>query len=160
MSLVSILLVDVHSVVYRKPTSTTIEKLQEPQTYKYYSLSKTYKYYRKPTGVYRKPAITDIYINWNAHAPTEWKMGTFRNLIKLEKLICSDESLVKEEMKYLTKVFHEVNDYSMSVMNTIAQQELNDSQNKIRKAETSETSNKIQLILPCSGKLGKKLITK
>ena len=49
MSLVSILLVDVHSVVYRKPTSTTIENLQEPQTYKYYSLSKTYKYYRKPT---------------------------------------------------------------------------------------------------------------
>ena len=51
-----------------------------------------------------------------------------RNLIKQAKLICSDESLVKEEMKYLTKVFHEVNDYPMSIINAIAQQELYDSQ--------------------------------
>ena len=63
-------------------------------------------------------------------------------------------------MKYLTKVFHEVNDYPMSIINTIAQQELNDSQSKNRRAETNETSNKIQLILPYSGKQGKKLITK
>ena len=51
-----------------------------------------------------------------------------RNLIKQAKLICSNESLVKEEMKYLTKVFHEVNDYPMSIINAIAQQELYDSQ--------------------------------
>ena len=80
------------------------------------------------TGVYRKPTSTDIYINWNAHAPTEWKIGTLRNLIKRAKLICSDESLMNVEMKYLTKVFHEVNDYPMSIINSIAQQELNDSQ--------------------------------
>ena len=112
------------------------------------------------TGVYQKPTSTDIYIKWNAHAPTEWKIGTLRNLIKRAKLISSDESLVNEEMKYLTKVFHEVNDYPMSIINTIAQQELNDSQSKNRRAETNETSNKIQLILPYSGKQGKKLITK
>ena len=34
------------------------------------------------TGVSRKPTSTDIYMNWNAHAPTEWKIGTLRNLIK------------------------------------------------------------------------------
>ena len=75
------------------------------------------------TGVYQKPTSSDIYINWNAHAPTEWKIGILRNLIKQAKIICSDESLEKEEMKYLTKVFHEVNDYPMSIINTIAEQE-------------------------------------
>ena len=55
-------------------------------------------------------------------------------------------------MKYLTKVFLEVNDYPMSIVNAIAQQELNDSQSKNRRAETNKTSNKIQLVLPYSGK--------
>ena len=45
-------------------------------------------------------------------------------------------------MKYLTKVFLEVNDYPMSIINAIAQQELNDSQSKNRRAETNKTSNK------------------
>ena len=94
------------------------------------------------TGVYRKLTSTDIYITWNAHAPTEWKIGTLRNLIKRAKLICSDESLVTEEMKYLTKVFHEVNNYPMSIVNSIVQQEPNHSQSKNRRAETNETSNK------------------
>ena len=58
------------------------------------------------------------------------------------------------------KVFHEVHNYPMSIINAIAQQELNDSQSKNRRAETNEASNKIQLILPYSGKQGKKLITK
>ena len=67
---------------------------------------------------------------------------------------------MKEEIKCLTKVFHEVNDYPMSIINTIAQQELNDSQSKNRRAEANGTSNKIQPNLPYSGKKGKKLITK
>ena len=95
------------------------------------------------TGVYRKPTSTDIYISWNGHAPTEWKIGTLRNLIKQAELICSEESLVKEEMKYLRKVIHEVHDYPKSIINTIAQQELNDSQSKNRRPETNKPSNKI-----------------
>ena len=67
---------------------------------------------------------------------------------------------MKEEMQYLTKVFHEVNDYPMSIINAIAQQELNDSQSKNRRAETNEASNKIRLVLPYSGKQGNKSITK
>ena len=47
---------------------------------------------------------------------------------------------MKEAKKYLTKVFHKVNDYPMSIINAIAQQELNDSQSKNRRAETNETS--------------------
>ena len=112
------------------------------------------------TGVYPKPTSTDICINWNTRAPTEWKIGTLRNLIKRAKLICSDEGLVKEEMKYLANLFHEVTNYSMSIINTIAQQELNDSQSKNRRAETYKTSNDIQLILSYSLKQGKKSITR
>ena len=47
---------------------------------------------------------------------------------------------MKEAKKYLTKVFHEVNDYPMSIINAIAQQELNDSLSKNSRAETNETS--------------------
>ena len=46
----------------------------------------------------------------------------------------------------------------MTVINTIAKQELNDSQSKNRKAGTYETSNKIELILPYPGKQRKKLL--
>ena len=63
-------------------------------------------------------------------------------------------------MKYLVKVFHEVNDYPMSIINSIAKQELSLSRSKNRRTETNETCNKIQLILPYSGRQGKKLITK
>ena len=60
------------------------------------------------TSFYWKPASINIYINWNAHAPTKWKIGTVRKLIKQVKFIWSDESLQNEEMKYLTKVFHKL----------------------------------------------------
>ena len=46
--------------------------------------------------------------------------GTLRSIIKRAKLICSDKSLVKEEIKYLTKVFHKVSDYPISITNAIA----------------------------------------
>ena len=76
------------------------------------------------TGVNQKPTSTNIYLNWNGHAPTEWKIRTLRNLIKRAKPICSEESLVNEEMKYLKKVFHEVNNYSMSVINKLHKKSL------------------------------------
>ena len=33
------------------------------------------------TTVYRKPTNTDIYLNWNTHAPTTWKRGTLRTIL-------------------------------------------------------------------------------
>ena len=44
-------------------------------------------------------------------------------------------------MKQPMKVFQEVNEYPMSIINKIAEQELNYSQSKNRTAETNETSN-------------------
>lgn len=63
-------------------------------------------------------------------------------------------------MKYLTKVFHYVNNYPMPIINETAQQELNNNQNKNRRAETNETLNEIELILLYSENQGKKLIAK
>ena len=69
------------------------------------------------TNFYRKPTSTNIYINWDAHAPTEWKIGTVKNLTKQAKVICSEECLENEEMKYLTNVFYDVNSYPTSITN-------------------------------------------
>lgn len=34
------------------------------------------------TTVFRKENNTNMYINWNSHAPVQWKIGTLRNLIQ------------------------------------------------------------------------------
>ena len=62
-------------------------------------------------------------------------------------------------MKYLAKVFHKVNDYPMSTLNKIVQQEVHDGHSKNRRAETNENPNKVQVILINSGRQFKKLIT-
>ena len=109
---------------------------------------------------------------------------------------------MNEEIKYLTKVFYEINEYPVTIMSKIAQQELNhclksvqiwsfsdlyfpvfglntgkywpeitpysdtfhavnDSQsNSHRTSDTNKTPNKVQLILPYSGKQEIKLIAK
>ena len=41
-------------------------------------------------------------MNWKTHAPTDWKIGTLKTLIKLAKTICSNENLLKTEINHLT----------------------------------------------------------
>ena len=41
------------------------------------------------TCAHRKETRTTLYINWNSHAPIEWKIGTLRNLVKRAKTICA-----------------------------------------------------------------------
>ena len=47
------------------------------------------------TSIYRKKANTDIYINWNSHAPAQWKIWTLWNLITRAKNISSTERSFK-----------------------------------------------------------------
>ena len=56
------------------------------------------------TSVLRKLTNTDIYMNWNIHAPTDWKIETLKTLIKLAKTLCSNENLLKTEIEHLRKV--------------------------------------------------------
>ena len=65
-----------------------------------------------------------------------------------------------KKIKYLTRVFYQVNDYPMSIRNKIAHQKLNDSQSTNRRGETNETPNKLQLILRYSRNQEIKLIIK
>ena len=48
----------------------------------------------------------EIYINWNAHAPNNWK-------IKRAKAICYTKEKLIEETKRLEKVFQERNQYCL-----------------------------------------------
>ena len=37
--------------------------------------------------MYQKETNINIYINWNGHAPSNWKIGTLENLLKPEKIV-------------------------------------------------------------------------
>ena len=43
-------------------------------------------------------------MNYNTHAPTDWKMGTLKTLIKRAKKFYSNENLLKTEIEHLRKV--------------------------------------------------------
>ena len=107
------------------------------------------------TSVYRKAANTNIYINWHSHAPSNWKIGTLRNLIKRAKIVSSIKLLLRNKIDYIRKVFTENNDYPHKVVNHIIDQELlQPSEVETVETKNHETEQKIQLFVPYSGKQG------
>ena len=46
--------------------------------------------------VFRKERNTDVCMNWNSHAPMQWKIGTLKNLVKRSVIICSDQRLLQK----------------------------------------------------------------
>ena len=46
------------------------------------------------TKAFRKETNTDVYINWNSHAPMQWKIDTLKNLVKRSIIICSHQHLL------------------------------------------------------------------
>ena len=99
-------------------------------------------------------------IHRNPHVPVEWKTGTVRNLLKGAKTVFSNDILLDKEVKHLMKMFHEINGYPKIIVNRIIQQDIYQYQRELKPPENNDTSNKFQLILPCSGKQGNKLIEK
>ena len=73
---------------------------------------------------YLKKTNADLYINWNSHAPIQWKRGTFKNLIQRSILICSNEKLLEDELTSLRSVFIKVNDHPSKLVNSIIKTEL------------------------------------
>lgn len=91
------------------------------------------------TTVFRKENNTNMYINWNSHAPVQWKIGTLRNLIQRSILICSNEILLEKETNRLRTVFTKINDYSTRVVNNVTNddlQKLNIGNNKTNNNKT------------------------
>lgn len=91
------------------------------------------------TTVFRKENNTNMYINWNPHAPVQWKIGTLKNLIQRSILICSNEILLEKEINRLRTVFTKINDYSTRVVNNVTNddlQKLNIGNNKTNNNKT------------------------
>ena len=110
------------------------------------------------TSVYRKATCTNIYINWHSHAPSNWKIGILRNLIKRAK---SSELLLRNEISYLRNIFTEYNDFPLKVVYNIIDQELSPLvQQETTKPENKETQQTLQLMIPYSGNQGRKLLSK
>ena len=113
------------------------------------------------TSVHRKAININLYINWYSHAPSNWKSGTLRNLIKRAKLISSTKLLLRNEIDYIGKVFTKNNDHPLNVINHIIDQELLRSL-EVEAVETKnhDTEQKIELLVLYSGKQGHQLLSK
>ena len=113
------------------------------------------------TSVYRKATCTSIYINWHSNAPSNWKIGTLRNLVKRAKSISSSELLLRNEISYLRNIFTEYNDFPLKVVNNIIDQEFSQLlQQDTTKPENKETQQTLQLMVSYCGNQRHKLLSK
>ena len=112
------------------------------------------------TTVFRKETNTDLYINWNTHAPIQWKRGALKNLIQRSILICSNGELLEDGLNYLGNVFIKVNDYPPKLINSIIKIELEKDSSDQQKVTSNAASKQIQLVLPYADKCGSDIIWK
>ena len=68
------------------------------------------------TSVYRKDSDTNIYINWKAYAPSQWKIGTLKGLFRRAFLICSNDESLDKEISHLKAVFKDINGYPSRIV--------------------------------------------
>ena len=123
------------------------------------------------TSIFRKETNTNIYINWNSHAPMQSKIGKERNLVQRSTMICSNEITLEKEMNHLRTVFTRVHDYLTGVVNIVINDEQqkrnisNNITNEMKKNEITTNNNKlkakqIQLLLPFSENQGTQILSK
>ena len=63
------------------------------------------------TTVYRKSTNNDIYLHWQSFSPTTWKRGTLQALVSRAFKVRSNDQHLQIEIKYLKKVFRDINGY-------------------------------------------------
>ena len=80
--------------------------------------------------MYRKNTNTDIYLNWLSHAPNTWKRGTLKVLINRTYTLCSTDYHLKEELRYLEKVFVERNNYPRWLVKQMMKKVLDEQTNR------------------------------
>ena len=68
------------------------------------------------TTVYRNPTITDIYLNWNTHAPTTWKRGTLRTILSRVCLVNEESRTVNNCCSKGEKILKSMNKFSIRVL--------------------------------------------
>ena len=109
---------------------------------------------------YLKKTNADLYINWNSHAPIQWKRGTFKNLIQRSILICSNEKLLEDELTSLRSVFIKVNDHPSKLVNSIIKTEPEKNSSDQQEDTTNAASKQIRLVLPYAFKRDNDIIRK
>ena len=120
------------------------------------------------TSVYRKCTNTDIYINWNAHAPYTWKIATLKSLVKRALQISSTTISLEVELNHIKDVFCNLNDYPKSLVEEVIKNEqckhLTEQQNNEEEErhpdDIEEAKPTFTLNLPYAGSEGEKVITK
>ena len=112
------------------------------------------------TSVYRKPTHTDVYLNWNAHAPNIWKTATVRSLVRRAFTICSNNTSLNAELNHLTNVFTKYNEYPMKIIKNIIQNEKNKSTTVEPNINPTTTPTIVTLSLPYAGQKGESIINK
>ena len=121
--------------------------------------------------MYRKATDNDVFMNWHSYSPRSWKIGTVKNLVKRAITISSTEELLKNELDHLTKVFHENNQYPVSVVKRIIEEEIQKHQESENTNPDEEPPNPsvvtntddeekriVQLTVPFGGEQGVKLL--
>ena len=88
------------------------------------------------TAVYRKDTDNSIYINWNAFATRQWKIGTLKGLFRRAFLVCSTEDALETELNYLKKVFTKTNGYPSKIVSKT----LEEIKKKVNERPTTEES--------------------
>ena len=113
------------------------------------------------TAIYRKSTHTNIYINWNSHSPTSWKIGTIKTLVKRAFDIVSTKKHLEEELKFLLHTFSDLNQYPKQLVESIISQERRNRNRNIQLNITPSNYNKhITLSLPYAGPKGENIINK
>ena len=74
------------------------------------------------TAVYRKKTDSSIYINWDAFATRQWKIGTLKHLFQRAFLVCSTEQSLKKEIEFLKHVFTKTNGYPSKIVHKILEE--------------------------------------
>ena len=100
----------------------------------------------------RKATNTDLYINWTANAPMEWKIGTLRNILKRAKTVCSTTMLLHVEIEHLKEVFTGINEYPIETVNRTVYQEHHGTQKLQNAIVNNGGIQKVQMMLPYNGK--------
>ena len=119
------------------------------------------------TSVYRKKTNSDLYIHWESFAPSNWKTGTIRTLVRRAYNVCSNQCLLDQEIEHLTTVFQEKNGYPKWIIDKVVNEvrtahELSTNHEQVESTENENETERIEklLIIPYAGTVGCNIMKK
>ena len=69
--------------------------------------------------VYRKPTNTDVLLSYSSVAPNAWKMGLIKCFVHRAQVICSSQTLLREELAKLRGIFYK-NGYPTHIFDKVS----------------------------------------